>query len=244
METTTPERIKHKVLQKSKQFTPIVAIAAILLGASFGIQSAYAAFKTPNYKIVVSNPSTTGCTYYDPPTNQKLACIQKNVNGHAETWVKDNRAGAHWAQVYHEMNPTSPGTPSVGFYDTVNGGENCIVFDSYLAGQGFIQKEGKTAENRYGGNVFKFNTSTGQWVFQNWFYAKKSTDGTYTIPANTKVSYTKSTTSGDWTMGSLFESLVDGGLFGGGAHAYAQAYNNSPYYWQSSKLDVNALFCF
>lgn len=223
----------------AKAIAVAAAMTALLLGASIGTQNAYAVYKLPNYKVAVSNPSTSGCTY----SGTNFQCVTKNVDGNAETWVKDDRAGAHWAQVYHEMNPMSPGTPSAGFQVTQDGsGNNCIQFRSYLDGKVSITRNGKTAETRYGGNVFKYVTGSG-WQLQNYFYAAKTTDGTYTL-SNIYVSWTKwSIPTGDWTMGSLFESLVDGGLFGGGSAAHADAYDLDKY-WKSNQLEMLPSFCF
>lgn len=231
-------KILHHNMHLQGRFVALLAIAAVLLGASFGMQNAYAVVKMPDYKIAVSNPSSSGCQF----SGTNLACVQKDVNGLAETWVKDNRGGAHWAQVYHEMNPTSPGTPSSGFVYTDDSFSSQVAFISELNGNGFIDDtSGLNAEARYGGNVFMKSGSS--WVFQNWFYAAKTNDGSFSIPGNTEVRYCRTNVAegSQWTMGSLFESLVDGGLFGGATPAYADVYDLSRQ-WNSERLEVNG-FC-
>lgn len=229
METHAIKQAQNPVLKHTKQIAVFAAIAT-LLGASFAAPAlAVTVTKFPNYKVAVS-PQVSGCTY---PTATDWYCVNYNVNGLAETWVKDGRFGEHWAQVYHEMSPFSTGTPSTGFKITSTGGN--AEFRSYLDGLVFVNQDGVgTANARYGGNTFKYNTSTAKWELQNWFYAAKSSDGTYTI-SNVYVSYTRAVSSGDWTMGSLFESYVNNSF---GSVQEVDAYDITRQ-WQSNELYIS-----
>lgn len=182
----------------------IGAVVAMVILLGVGLASpAFATVwtKTPNYKMSISDPNDT-CVY----NGINKRCGTDNVNGKAETWVKHDWFGAHWAKAYHEMNPANPGSPSDTFKMVTGGNE--AVFRNYLTATLFINQDGLgTAEARYGGNVFKYNTSPQTWTHQYYFYAKKNTDGSHTI-SNVFVEYVKVVAAGTWTMGSLHESYV------------------------------------
>lgn len=204
-----------------------VAAMAILLGVGLA-SPAFATIwtKFPNYKMSISDPNDT-CVYGTGPDTR---CATDNINGKAETWAEDDDFGEYWAKSYHEMNPANPGSPSDTF-KMVTGG-NQAVFRNYLTASLFINQDGAgKAEARYGGNVFKYNTSPQTWTLAYYFYAKKSTDGTHTI-SNVFVEYVKQVAAGTWTMGSLQESYISNS-FGSYQEVNAQ---QGTWQWQSNQL--------
>jgi hypothetical protein len=225
----------YSVFERRKGIVAFAAIAVLLL-AAFGMppisaQTFVSKIKTPTYIRAPSEPSNT-CVVSGDDTR----CATASTNGIAEVKIVENTLGTWWAKGYHEMDGVDgiSGPPSSGFEIQVTHPGYYMKFTSYLEGKVQIQKNGKTVEARYGGYTCYYDAWAG-WLCDRWFYAKKDTDGTHTIPSFTGITTFRSVTSPvKYTMGSLFECMTTG-TGGTVTHTRCDAYDGDKY-WKSNQL--------
>lgn len=238
MKEETAGTKQNSLFAYSKQIVIFVGLATLLI--VFTIQPAMGnhfqqKFKTPNYIRALSEPNNT-CV--NDGTNTR--CATASTNGNAEVKIVEKTLGTWWAKAYHEMDGLDgvSGPPSSGFYLSPDAPGAYIRLTTYLEGKVQIIKSGKIVEARYGGykctydpqNPFQLN-----WLCGQWFYAKKSTDGTFTFPAFTGITtLTGGTVGVQYSMGSLFECMTTG--TGGGVNfSRCDAYDGDKY-WKANQL--------
>lgn len=230
---------KERTVFEQKKEIAAFASMAILLLAAFGMQPVLAQtfvqkIKTPTYIRALSEPNNTCVTSGDD-----VQCATASTNGNAEVKLYENTLGTWWAKAYHEMDGLDglSGPPSSGFQIDPTHNGYMMKFISYLEGKVQIIKNGKTVEARYGGYTCWKEPVVG-WLCDQWFYAKKNTDGTFTIPSFTGITtYRSVAASSHWSMGSLFECMTTGS--GGGILFHrCDAYDGTKY-WKSNQLLIS-----